>query len=273
MVRLARPITTSRGALCRQVVSSMVSGSCTCVHTAYTIHQQPIHILRRNVVTRTDSNSTIFRCRPGSPGQNQLQQEICIDKANSSRLKESQATLDASQYEHGLKATLEPDLKHDLQNNQSKKHRVSNAHSHTPSGYSVSFKKEALLKHQDMVKQCWPTASSELCQKFPEFAYKYQCIKHHNQLNCVMARCNVQSALHPDQWESVLQYYHDREICMYIRYGWPVGFSGNTPPISVPENHQSATAHPQHVRKFITTELAHGAIIGPIREPPLKPWV
>ena len=65
-----------------------------------------------------------------------------------------------------------------------------------------------------------------------------------------------------------LKNYHDVEVCEYIRYGWPVGYTAPAPPPVAYVNHDSATKHPDEVRAFISKELRLGGIIGPFDHPP-----
>lgn len=169
------------------------------------------------------------------------------------------------------RATPTTNFKHHMQQSQKETSSSVNEDQH-PDGYKVSIPHEAIIKHQDMIKNMWPVASQELMKKCPEFAKLYTDIRAFNQPNCVGSQCSVKSALRSDQWQLVLQHYHDREVCSYIKYGWPVGFMGTTPPSSVTHNHKSAIEHPEHVKKFIETELAHGAILGPFKDPPFEPW-
>ena len=47
---------------------------------------------------------------------------------------------------------------------------------------------------------------------------------------------------------------------------------GNQPPDTKATNHSSATNFPQHVDKFIRTELEHQAIMGSFEHSPFSPW-
>lgn len=90
--------------------------------------------------------------------------------------------------------------------------------------HQILIPAEALSRHQLMVEEIWPVPSKELYEKFPAFAKAYTNIKSLTQPNCTGAQCHVPSALHHEQWDIALQQFHDREVCMYIKYGWPLGF-------------------------------------------------
>ena len=70
----------------------------------------------------------------------------------------------------------------------------------------------------------------------------------------------------------LLQDYHDKEVCEYIRYGWPVGYTAPGPPETTYKNHDSANKHIPHVEEFVAKELKLGGIIGPFTSPPFTPW-
>lgn len=65
--------------------------------------------------------------------------------------------------------------------------------------------------------------------------------------------------------------YHDKEVCQYLRFGWPVGYEADRPPSSVQENHQSGKQYFEQVRKFVEKELSLGALVGPFSSPPFQP--
>lgn len=118
----------------------------------------------------------------------------------------------------------------------------------------------------------WPALTQEAKQQYPAFAALYDAIKHFNLPNFLGAKQPVPSALNIHQWEIELATYHDREICHFLRCGWPVGYHLNRPPTSVEENHASAQMYQDHVRHYIDTELSHAAVIGPFNSAPFQPW-
>lgn len=121
-------------------------------------------------------------------------------------------------------------------------------------------------------KQTWPALTPQARQSFPQFAALYKAVKSFNLPNFLGAKKTVPSALNLKNWEHELLTYHDREICHFLHYGWPVGYHLARPPTSVGENHASARAHGQHVQYYIETELSHDAIVGPFKTPPFTPW-
>lgn len=125
---------------------------------------------------------------------------------------------------------------------------------------------------QVIFRETWPALTPEARASFPHFAALYDSVKIFNLPNFLGAKKTVPSALNLKQWEYELSSYHDREICYFLRYGWPVGYHLDTPPTSVKENHASARMHAQHITHYIDTELAHNAIVGPFKAPPFAPW-
>lgn len=118
----------------------------------------------------------------------------------------------------------------------------------------------------------WPHTTYAAKQVAPQFCQGYEAILATAQPNYRVAKIQVQSALNLDAWDSALEGYHDREICSYLRYGWPLGYHKATPPISVDKNHPSAVQHQAHVDSFIKKELELGALLGPFDELPFAPW-
>lgn len=100
----------------------------------------------------------------------------------------------------------------------------------------------------------------------------YSTIKSYNLPNVVGAKITLKSGLNLTKWEALLSDFHDREVCAYLRCGWPVGFSSPHPPESFKNNHPSGNSYKDHVRDFISTELNHDAIVGPFENEPFAPW-
>lgn len=129
-----------------------------------------------------------------------------------------------------------------------------------------------LERHSRRVSNFWPSITQQAAAEFPDFARCYNEIKAKNCPNFIGARVTLNSALNLDRWEQELHDYHDKEICQFLRYGWPIGYESDSPPTSVEENHYSGQQHLPHVRKFIQKELHHSAIVGPFSSPPFHPW-
>lgn len=106
----------------------------------------------------------------------------------------------------------------------------------------------AIVAAQKVIfQQTWPALTPEACQDFPQFTALYDAVKNFNLPNFLGAKKTVPSALNLKQWECELVSYHDREICHFLCYDWPVGYQLESPPVSVQENHSSAQLHAHHV--------------------------
>lgn len=134
------------------------------------------------------------------------------------------------------------------------------------------FSVEAIQKQRDIITSIWPATTVVARRQFPEFCRLYERIKSFGLPNFLGARVPIQSGLNIQAWRERLTSYHDREICVFLEYGWPVGYHAVTPPTSTSRNHPSALAHPDHIAKFIDVELSHGAMVGPFSSPPFAPW-
>lgn len=144
---------------------------------------------------------------------------------------------------------------------------------HRECHFLPSFEEKALQEHAHRIKTFWPEPTKHAKVMFPQFCDLYDRVKSFAAPNAVGARITLDSGLHLEQWEARLATYHDKEICAYLRYGWPVGYSADSPPVSVNRNHPSGEAFKSHVQDFLQTECAYGAMLGPFKELPFTPWV
>lgn len=131
---------------------------------------------------------------------------------------------------------------------------------------------EAIRKQNDIITSIWPTTTSEAQHLFPQFTEMFKKIKSFGLPNFLGAKVTIPSTLNLPMWRKKLSDYHDKEICVFLQYGWPVGYHADTPPTNTHRNHPSATLHPAHVEKFITTKLQHGAMVGQFTSPPFTLW-
>lgn len=131
---------------------------------------------------------------------------------------------------------------------------------------------DVISQFSSMVHGFWPSPAPAAEEQFPEFMSEFQAIKSTGLPNFMQAKIPVQSHLNIYQWELALQCYHDKQVCDYLKFGWPVGYLHSTYPVAIPVNHKSALEYPDHVKKFIQTELSFNALLGPFSEPPFQPW-
>ena len=64
----------------------------------------------------------------------------------------------------------------------------------------------------------------------------------------------------------------DISLIDMLEFGFPVGFTGNIQPTVGLGNHSSATANPEHVDRYIETEVRQEAMIDPFEATPFEPW-
>lgn len=135
-----------------------------------------------------------------------------------------------------------------------------------------SFTPQAVSNQTNILANIWPVSTDKARVEHPDFCKLYDAILAAARPNCIGARLQVHSALNLDEWDKLLINYHDKEICSFLRFGWPIGFHNSSPPSSVEDNHASAANHLKEVKEFIQTELGHGALVGPFSAPPFQPW-
>lgn len=131
---------------------------------------------------------------------------------------------------------------------------------------------DPFIRQAGILITIWPHATQEAKDQAPYFSTVYEAILATAQPNYRIARIQVTSGLNLDAWDQALEGYHDHAICNYLRYGWPLGYHKNAPPVSITENHPSAHQHLAHVKNFINKELSYNALLGPFSEPPFAPW-
>lgn len=109
---------------------------------------------------------------------------------------------------------------------------------------------DTLDSQNQLITQLWPYPTKEAQKQAPEFCNLYSAIRSKNLSNFLGARITIKSGLNLNEWQHALKDYHDREICAFLRFGWPVGYKARTPPLAVSDNHHSAIAYKDHVDKF-----------------------
>lgn len=140
------------------------------------------------------------------------------------------------------------------------------------SGNSQTFV-QAVNRQAALIFDMWPHVTPQAQEAFPNFAKLYMKVKSFNLPNFLGAKVEISSDLVHHEWENRLQSYHDKELCLFLKYGWPLGYHARVIPKTVDKNHPSATAHMGHVEAFIKKELSHKAVIGPFDESPFDPWL
>ena len=91
-----------------------------------------------------------------------------------------------------------------------------------------------------------------------------------NKYNFKGLRIPVPTKLHIGIWRQRLLSYNDRQLCEFLEFGWPVGYTKDALPVTNLHNHKSAIDYYEHVDNFIETEVNLGATAGPFASNPLK---
>ena len=68
-----------------------------------------------------------------------------------------------------------------------------------------------------------------------------------------------------------LMSYHDRHLCDFLEFSWPISLTKSSPPQSQQKNHGSALARPGIIYAFLEKECSLGATRGPFSANPLVP--
>jgi len=87
--------------------------------------------------------------------------------------------------------------------------------------------------------------------------------------NAYGAKLPVITNLKVDAWDYYLKDYHDQNVPLFLRYGWPIDYTADRWPVSSTKNHPSADQYTEHINHYIDVELSYQAIAGPFQTNPL----
>ena len=85
------------------------------------------------------------------------------------------------------------------------------------------------------------------------------------------ARLPIASGLNIPEWRKMLVDYHDNQIVNYLEFCWPADYTAGTSPTPTHTNHTDNPTQLAAIRRYVQTELAHGAMLDPFQELPLDP--
>ena len=131
-----------------------------------------------------------------------------------------------------------------------------------PKDTKLKAKEIGPVTYKDTLQTIWPDPVDELWDKFTTQMDTYKKIKATGLPNYMKARIELTSALNYAKWDEALEDYEDKQICEFLRYGWPTSYTADTPPTSTMENHATANRFPTDVKRFIETELQHDNMLG-----------
>jgi hypothetical protein len=89
-------------------------------------------------------------------------------------------------------------------------------------------------------------------------------------LNFEGLRIPLRTQLNIAFWKSNLTHYSDNIIVDYFEFGWPINYCEVASPSSCSHNHPTATAYPDVIQEYISTESKHGSLVGPF---PCQPFL
>ena len=126
---------------------------------------------------------------------------------------------------------------------------------------------ENLVPHDLTVKP-----SAEFLQQYPTEAKLYQSVIEHGKPNYLGARKLVNHQLNISEWCAVEKYISDKQLIDFLAYGFPIGYTGDKPQTGKFVNHSSARQAPEHVNKYLATEVEKQAALGPLSQSPFVEW-
>ena len=86
----------------------------------------------------------------------------------------------------------------------------------------------------------------------------------------VQNQINLRSQLNPDVWDHYLQDYWDKQLPLFIRFGFPLDYNREGTLTSQASNHASVIEFPEDIQSYLQEERDHKAILGPFKEAPIK---
>ncbi len=76
--------------------------------------------------------------------------------------------------------------------------------------------------------------------------------------------------MNTDSWDEYRGIIKNKQVIEFIRFGFPTGHLHQSIPSASNINHATAIKYPDHVDRYIITELKHGALIGPFKIKPFE---
>ena len=119
-----------------------------------------------------------------------------------------------------------------------------------------------LVPHERTVQR--PTPSVEFLQQYPNEAKLYQTVVAYGKPNYLGTREPVAHQLNIPAWRAVEKYISDKQLIDFLAYSFPIGYTGDKPPMGNLVNHSSARQAPEHVNKYLATEVGKQAALGPL---------
>ena len=104
--------------------------------------------------------------------------------------------------------------------------------------------------------------------EIPSIIEAHKMVKNSKMPNFMKARIPVPSQLNIASWYKYLGDYWDQQLVDLLHYGFPLDFDRSQSLQSTFNDHASAQQFPDHVDKYIQTEIDYGAMMGPFQRLP-----
>ena len=113
-----------------------------------------------------------------------------------------------------------------------------------------------------------PSASSALTQAKPQLALLYHAVQSAGIPNYRGAHQPVPHNINIQAWRQWSHLFSYPSLIEMLEFGFPISYTTPIPPAPYSGNHPIATQHPADVSAYISKELQHSAIIGPVNTHP-----
>ena len=90
------------------------------------------------------------------------------------------------------------------------------------------------------------------------------------EYNFLQNQINLKSQLNPDVWDQYLYDYWDKQLPLFIRFGFPLDYNREGTLISQQTNHASAIDFPDDIQACLDKEGHYKAILGPFKDMPIE---
>ena len=93
-------------------------------------------------------------------------------------------------------------------------------------------------------------------------------IRKTNKANALEVKIYVHSNWNLKLLQQLCESDLDREVVVYLTYGWPISHDGLTSVSVTLNDHRSVTDNPKHIQLYLQKELQHNTLIGPLATSP-----
>ena len=104
-----------------------------------------------------------------------------------------------------------------------------------------------------------------------EYIFAHDQIVQSGLYNFEFCRFPLNSKIRVDFFKFMLSDYIDKNVCQFLEFGFPIGYSGRQQANSstiVPfcKNHSGAKQFPKDMQKYFLKEKSYGAVLGPFKQ-------